>query len=167
MPINDFATWKEELLFTGRIVQDGDYSVHPDEAHRRFLRYCELIEQLDGSEGPKAIEVLFQSVQMKDDYGAYQTTYRIMGRFPDRDFIEIFVRELPSLIARLPDWAGDFLVGVANGQGGKWEYQVGMFNNAVASAPPATRSAIVSYVRGQEISGWLEHRVGVLCPGLK
>jgi hypothetical protein len=167
MPIGDFAAWRDELLFTGRIVQDGDHSVDPNEAHRRFLRYCELVEELDGSEGPEAIAALFQSVQMKHDYGAYQTTYRVMGRFPDKEFIEVFVHELPSLIERLPDWAGDFLVGVANGQGGKWDYQIGMFNDAVASSPPATRAAIVNYVRSQETSGWFEHRVGVLCPGLK
>jgi hypothetical protein len=166
MLIDDFAAWKNELLFTGRIVQDDDDSVDPEEAHRRFLRYCEMVDQLDGSEGPEAVAALIQSVQMKNDYGAYQTTYRIMGRFPDDVFAQVFVRELPSLIERQPDWAGDFLVGIANGQGGKWDYQIAMFNGAVKSASPSVRSAIVDYVRSQELSGWFEHRVGVLCPGL-
>lgn len=166
MPIHDFAAWKEELLFCGRIVQDSDDSVHSDEAHRRLLRYCELVEQLDGSEGPDAIAALLQSVQMKDDYGAYQTTYRVMARFPDNEFTAVFIRELPNLIERQPDWAGDFLVGIANGQGGKWDYQIGMFNDAVSSEPPTPRCAIVNYVRSQEGSGWFKHRVGVLCPGL-
>lgn len=164
MPIDDIAAWKEELLFTGRIVQDEDHSVDPDEKHRRFLRYIELMELIDGSEGPEALAALIQSVQMRNDYGAYQTTYCIMGRFPDKEFIEGLVHELPSLIARQPEWAGDFLVGIANGQGGKWDYQIAMFNNAVASASPSVRRAIVNYVRSQEPSGWFSHRVGVLCP---
>jgi hypothetical protein len=161
----DHSTWKSELLFTGRIVQDGDKTVDPDEAHRRFLRYIELVEEVDGSEGADALVALFQSVQMKDDYGAYQTTYRIMGRFPDELFAKVFVQELPSLILRQPDWAGDFLVGIANGQGGKWDYQIKMFNDAVAAAPAEVQRPIIDYIREQELSGWFRHRVGVLCPG--
>jgi hypothetical protein len=148
MPIHNFAAWKEELLFTGRIVQDEDHSVDPGEKHRRFLRYVELMEQLDGSEGREALAALIQSVQMKFDYGAYQTTYRMLGRFPEQDLMHVLVQELPDLIARQPDWAGDFLVGIANGQGGKWDYQIAMFNEAVASAPGAVRRAIVDYVKG-------------------
>ena len=58
MPIDDFAAWKNELLFTGRIVQDEGDSVDPNAAHRRSLRYCELVEQLDGAEGPEALAAL-------------------------------------------------------------------------------------------------------------
>ena len=166
MPLHDFAAWKDELLFTGRIVQDADKSVDPDEAHRRFMRYIELMEQLNGTEGPTALTALIQSVQMRDDYGAYQTTFRVMWRFPEKELIQVLVQELPNLIERLPDWAGDLLVSIANGQGGRWDYQIAMFNDAVASAPSPVRRAIVEYVRGQEPSGWFEHRVGVLCPGM-
>jgi hypothetical protein len=160
----DLIAWKEELLFTGRIVQDGDSSVTPEEAHRRFLRYVELVEQLDGSEGSDVIAALFQSIQMKDDYGAYQTMYRIMARFPDQQFIDKLVAELPSLIKRQSDWAGDFLVGLANGKNTKWDYLIGMFNDAVAKASSEIRRPIVEYVRSQEPSGWFRKRVGVLCP---
>ena len=162
----EFSTWKEELLFTGRIVQDGDDSVPPEEAHRRFLRYVELVEQLDGSEGSEALTALFQSIQMKDDYGAYQTTYHVMARFPDKQFTNVFVDELPNLIARQPSWAGDFLVGLANGVGGKWDYQIVMFNDAVAAAPPDIQRSIINYIRSEEKSGWLARRVHVLCPGV-
>jgi hypothetical protein len=167
MPIDDFAAWKEELLFTGRIVQDDDHSVSREEAHRRFLRYVELVEQADGSEGPKAVCALIRSMQMREDYGAYQSVYHAMARFPEKEFLEVLVQELPNLIERQPDWAGDFLVGIANGQGGKWDYQIAMFNDAVASSSPSQRQVIVNYVRSQEPSGWFKHRVGVLCPGLR
>ena len=166
MPVDDFETWKSELMFTGRIVQDDDETVDCDEAHRRFLRYIELLEQIDGTEGPEAVAALIQSVQMEHDYGAYQTTYRMFARFPDRDFFTTLVQELPALIARQPDLAGDFLVGIANGQGGKWDYQIALFNNAVAIAPAAVRQPIVDYVRSQEPKGWFSNRVGVLCPGM-
>jgi hypothetical protein len=106
--IDNFAAWKEELLFTGRIVQDEDETVSWEERHRRFLRYIELVEQLDGTERRDALAALLQSVQMTNDYGGYQTTYRVMGRFPDQEFTEVFVAELPALIMRQPDWAGDF-----------------------------------------------------------
>jgi hypothetical protein len=166
MPIHDFGAWRDELLFTGRIVQDADKSVDPAEAHRLFMRYIELMEQLNGSEGPTALTALIQSVQMRDDYGAYQTTFLVMWRFPEKELMQVVVQELPDLIARQPDWAGDLLVSIANGQGGRWDYQITMFNEAVASAPGPVRRAIVDYVRGQESSGWFKHRVGVLCPVL-
>jgi hypothetical protein len=162
----DLETWKTELLETGRIVQDGDNSVSPEEAERRFNRYIELVEQVNGSEGMEAIAALLQSIQVKDDYGGYQVTYRILSRFPDKQMIEVFVSELPSLIARQPDWAGDFLVGFANGKDTKWDYLLQMFNAEVASSAPAVRQPIVDYVRSQEPAGWLRRRVGVLCPVL-
>ncbi len=160
----DFEAWNTELMFTGKIVQDDDASVDQEEKHRRFLRYTELVEQLKGTEGRQALTTLFRSIQVNTDYGAYQTTYRIMGRFPDHEFIEVFVAELPSLINRLPDWAGDFLVGLANGKDTKWDYQIGMFNEAVAKAPAAIRKPIIQYIRSQEPNGWFSNRVGVLCP---
>ena len=87
-----------------------------------------------------------------------------MGRFPGDEYIGVIVQELPALIARQPDWAGEFLVSIANGQGGHWDYHIKFFNEDVAAAPPAARQAIVDYIRSQEESGWLTHRVGVLCP---
>lgn len=122
------------------------------------------MDLLDGSEGPTALAALVQSIQMRHDFGAYQTTFRVMWRFPEKELMQILVQELPDLIARQPDWAGDLLVSIANGQGGKWDYQIAMFNDTVASASGPVRRAIVDYVRAQEPSGWFEHRVGVLCP---
>lgn len=163
--ILDFETWKDELLFTGRIVQDSDPTVDGNEAQRRFLRYIELVEQVDGSEGAEALRALFQSVQMKDDYGAYQTTYRVMGRFPRELFARVLVQELPSLITSQPDWAGDFLVGLANGVSDpEGRTQIENFNDFVAAAPKEVQSPILNYIRAEENSGWLEHRVGILCP---
>ena len=161
-----FDSWKEELLFTGRIVQDEDETVSPDEAHRRFLRYVELLEALDGTEGASVLEALFQSIQMKNDYGAYATALRVMGRFPDDIFFPVMVEQLPDLIRRQPDWAGEVLVSIANGQGTRWEYQIPLFNEQVARAAEPVQTAIVQYIRNQEQKGWLTHRVGVLCPGL-
>jgi hypothetical protein len=48
MPIEE---WKTELIFTGKIVQDCDTSVSDDEIEHRCLRYMELLDMVDGSEG--------------------------------------------------------------------------------------------------------------------
>jgi len=47
MAILDFNVWREELLFTGRIVADCDDSVHPEEKERRCWRYVELVQMAD------------------------------------------------------------------------------------------------------------------------
>jgi hypothetical protein len=46
--MNEFI---EELMFTGRIVQDSDKSVDWPEREDRFNRYIELLESIQGDEG--------------------------------------------------------------------------------------------------------------------
>jgi hypothetical protein len=162
--VANFKDWKEKLLLYGRIVQDGDSTVTPEEAERRFNRYIEILEELDGTEGEEVLAALFQSIQVEHDYGAYQTLWHTMARFPEDQFFTVLVNRLPTLIKQLPDWAGDILVGIANGQDTKWEYQIQIFNDAVINTSAANRELIIEYIRVQEESGWFRHRVGVLCP---
>jgi hypothetical protein len=162
--INDFDTWREELLFVGRIIQDGDNTVSSDERHRRFMRFVEMVDALTGTEGPAVIEALFDSIQVPDSYGAYCSIDHALSRFPEGDSLFGLVMALPRLIKELPDQAGEHLVSVANGIGGKWAHHVDLVNAMIAQTDPCIRDVIISFVRSQETSGWLTHRVGVLCP---
>lgn len=162
--IKDFESWKAEILFTGNIIQDGDNSVDPGERHRRFMRFVEMVDALTGNEGPLAVDSLFESIQVNYSYGAYHSINHALARFPEMEYLSGLVRALPRLIESLPDQAGEHLVSVANGMGGKWEYQIGIFNRIVAESSADVRASIISFVREQETNGWLDHRVGVLCP---
>jgi hypothetical protein len=162
--ITDFNSWRQELLFVGRIIQDGDTTVSSDERHRRFMRFVELVDSLTGSEGPAAIEALFDSIQVEDSYGAYCSIDHALSRFPESEYLSGLVMALPRLIRELPDQAGEHLVSIANGIGGKWAHQVDLLNAIIAQATPDVRDSVVSFIRSQERSGWLTNRMGVLCP---
>lgn len=162
--IKDFETWKAELLFTGNIIQDDDESVDSDESHRRFMRFVEMVDALTGKEGPQVVDALFESIQVNDSYGAYHSINHALARFPEMEYLSGLVRALPRLIERLPDQAGEHLVSVANGMGGKWEYQIGILNRIVSESSADIKTVITSFVREQEKDGWLEHRVGIICP---
>lgn len=65
MPISDYDAWEIELIETGRIVQDDDNSVSPDEAERRFNRYVALVDLAKGIEGQAAATALVRSIQTR------------------------------------------------------------------------------------------------------
>jgi hypothetical protein len=123
-----------------------------------------MVEALAGTEGPAVIEALFDSIQVPDSYGAYCSIDHALSRFPEGDYLFGLVMALPRLIKELPDQAGEHLVSIANGIGGKWAHQVELLNAIIAQADPDIRDVIISFVRSQEMTGWLTHRVGVLCP---
>jgi hypothetical protein len=162
--ITDFNSWRQELLFVGRIIQDGDTTVSSDERHRRFMRFVEMVDALTGAEGSAAIEALFDSIQVQDSYGAYCSIDHALSRFPESDYLFGLVMALPRLIRELPDQAGEHLVSIANGIGGKWGHQVDLLNAIISKTAPDIRDVIISFIRSQETSGWLTNRVGVLCP---
>ena len=162
-PRTDFASWRAELVRVGRIVQDDDHRTPQEQAERDFDRYVELVDGLDGSEGVEAVAALFESVQVLHDYGAYQATRLAVFRFPEEQYAAAFVRQLPDLIARQPDWAGDFLGALANSypQGRR---RIAAFNDEVARSPEPVRAVIIGFIRSQERGGWLDgRRRGRLC----
>ena len=157
--------WKTELLIVGNIVQDGDTAPPPDEAQRRFQRYIAMLDALAGTEGPHYALAIFQSVQAEHDYGAYQTASRAAWRFGETAYCTALLHELPRLIANLPDWAGDFLVGIANGAGTPHSPTIACFNALLAAAPPAERALIAAFIAQEEDDGWFAHCPGVLGAG--
>lgn len=160
-----FELWKAELLIVGNIAQDGDTATPPDEAQRRFERYCAMLDALTGAEGAQYALAIVQSVQAEHDYGAYQTANRAAWRFGEQAYCAALLQELPRLIATLPDWAGDFLVGIANGAGTPHAPAITCFNTLLAAAPPAERALIAAFIAAEEDDGWFAHCPGVLGAG--
>ena len=157
-----FDSWREELLFVGKIIQDSDDSVDPEESERRFNRYTEMLDALEGNEGYEFALAVFESIQSIHDYGAYQTAGRAAWKFGERLFCIALLAQLPRLISDLPDWAGDFLVSIANGEGTEYQSTIDMFNLLLCELPLENQLVIRDYIREQENSGWLEDRVRVL-----
>ena len=151
-----------ELMFTGDIVQDADDTVSWPERERRFNRYIELLESLNGLEGVSVACAVIRSMQAEQDYGAYQTTQRTLGRFPSEVYIAALIEEVPLLIKKKSDWAGELLCGLANSIGTEWEQNITLFNSALSKCPSDQRKTIEEYIKVQEQKGWLDHRVGVL-----
>lgn len=160
-----FDRWKAELLLTGNIVQDADRCTPPAVAEQRFQRYCAMLDALTGAEGPPYALAIFQSVQAGHDYGAYQIANRAAWRFGETAYCAALLRELPRLINTLPDWAGDFLAGIANGAGTPHAPVIACFNTLLAAAPPQDRALIAAFIAQEEDDGWFEHCPGVLGAG--
>ena len=162
--MSTFEEWRSELLFVGNIIQDSDSTVGSDEAERRFNRYIEMLDSLDGTEGPEYAQTIFESIQATDDYGAYQSAGHCAWKFGEEIFCKSLIHELPRLINEQPDWAGDFLVSIANGVGTEHQSVIDTFNSLLASLPSETQSVISKYISDEEQSesGWLINRVGVL-----
>lgn len=165
MAVADLLTWERELLSCGRIVQDEDSSVPVEEAERRFNRYIELVDAVEGIEGEGAARALIRSIQAVHDYGGYQATLgKLVFAFPPEEVAQAVVAEVPRLIAALPDWAGDILSTLTQAEGRSAEL-VRAFKTSLALAPAEDRARIIAFIRAQEAEGWLEHRRGVLVPG--
>ena len=157
-----FDSWRAELLHVGNIVQDHDPGVSPEEASQRFNRYIEMLDSLKGDEGPEYAAAVFQSIQALHDYGAYQTAERVAWRFGEEMFCSALLAELPRLIESLPDWAGDFLVSIANAQDTPHESIISTFNTQLSASSPQIREAVRAFISQEEDDGWFSHRVGVL-----
>ena len=155
----------KELIATGNIVQDSDKSVPWPERENQFNRYIELLDSIVGDEGLPVAKALIQSMQARDDYGAYQSTQSALGRFPGIEYIEALVIELPNMIQRKSEWAGELLCGLANSVNTEHERNIPLFVTEVRKSPAKSKSIIIQYIKQQEKTGWLEHRKGVLSNG--
>ena len=60
--------WRSELFRTGNIAQDHDEEADRDQAHRDCLRYVELVEMVEASEGRTVFDALVKSMQVPEDY---------------------------------------------------------------------------------------------------
>ncbi|MFE5912280.1 hypothetical protein ACFQ6B_24815 [Streptomyces wedmorensis] len=108
MSFGDFDAWRQELLATGDLVQDGDTSVSDDEAGRRYERYMALADMVDGTEGPHTVCALIASLRA-EDYGAHQAIYGALQRFPSRDLVNGTVLAVADLLSIPRDHSGQVL----------------------------------------------------------
>ena len=157
--MNEFI---EELMFTLKIVQDSDKSVGWPEREDRFNRYIELLESIQGNEGLEIARAIIKSMQEEQDYGAYQTTQRALGKFPGEIYTQALVLEVTNLIKNKSDWAGELLCGLANSIDTEFEFNIDQFNSYIKVADLETQHIIREYIKAEENDGWLENRVGVL-----
>lgn len=151
-----FPTWREELLFYGNIVQDGDNSVGEPEAVRRANHYAEMLDAVSGSEGVDTFIALVDSLQAEHDYGAYQGTYNVLWRFSPSIAAQGLVAALPDLIRRSRDLAGNVLCGFANAATGSGYDHLLAFKRALGSASAETQAVIMDFVSREEEDGWLD-----------
>jgi hypothetical protein len=162
----DFDSWRKELLFTGNIVQDGDNSVPQADRDQRFNRYVELVDTIRGNEGVEVFVELMNSLQAKDDYGAYQGTYQALRRFPPAVAAKGLTAALPALISRQRDCAGDILCQLANATSTEARAALSEFRRELAKADAQTQTVIMSFVGREENGGWLDgRRKGLIKPG--
>jgi len=157
-----FEHWKSELLELGHIIQDQDRSTPADEAERRFHRYCGMLDALTGTEGKAYALAIMQSVQAEHDYGAYQTARRTAWRFGGNAYCAALLHELPRLITTLPDWAGEFLVLIANAADTRHAPLITCFNRLLAARPETEQRQIAAFIAQEEDDGWLSHCAGLL-----
>jgi hypothetical protein len=153
---SDFDQWREELLQTGNIVQDGDTAVPQEEKEKRFNIYVEMVKAVSGQEGREAFITLVESLQAKDDYGAYQATYGALWRFPPSVAAHGLIASLPRLVERHPDYAGDILAQLANATRDQDLAFLSAFRGALGSAPADAQNAILDFIIREENNGWLD-----------
>jgi hypothetical protein len=162
MPILNYTAWEIELIETGRIVQDDDKSISPEEAEFRFIRYMNLVDLVEGVEGMVAARALLRSIQAKHDYGAYENTInKLVFLFPPEQVVEAMLTELPRLIQNNERWAGDLLSFITRTQN-LAPVLIFEFNEALKLAAPIIQTKIIQFIRAQEAEGWLEDKKGVL-----
>lgn len=137
----------------GRIVQDGDPNCSSDERERHYLRYIELVDQVDGNEDREVFDALIASMHAIHDYGAYQSTMRAAFSFPPRNLGVWLLEALPGWLDRDPERAGDWLGQLAFL--GRESAAVVAFNETWAGAEGAFRHRLKKFVAAEEVDGWL------------
>lgn len=86
MPVEDFGAWHRELRAID-LVQDDDDSVPQDEVERRWNRFVELADLVDGGEGPDVASALVAALRADQDYGAHEAVYAALERLQPRTLV--------------------------------------------------------------------------------
>jgi hypothetical protein len=146
------ADWCKELLSNSKLVQDDDDSTSPEEAERRFNRYVQLVNMVNGKETQEVFQALIDSVRVPEDYGAYEAVHNAIWKFPPDTFAEYFVAALPKFIRRMAkyDQVARFLYPLTGP--GRRKY-LPAFVSALGSAPPADRKMILGFIKKNEELG--------------
>ncbi len=161
--IKNIEQWKKDIIYFGKIIQDNDNSVDSNEAEKRFKNYIKLVDCVEGNESEEIALYLIKSLQVNDDYGAYQTTLNKIFSFKSEIFVKVIITDLPRLIDKNLDWAGELLSCITSliQSGNNKEISI-IFKKALQHTPNTQKEKIVQYIKNQEREGWLENEKGVL-----
>lgn len=138
--------WCKELALESKLAQDGDDSIAPEEAERRFNRFVQLVDMVNGKETQAVFQSLVDAIRMPEDYGAYEALHTALWKFPPEKFAEYFVSALPRLIKRMSkhNQVSRFLLPLS-GQGRR-KY-LSAFVAALESASDSDRKAILNFIK--------------------
>ena len=154
-PTHDFAGWRAAILDASDIVQDGDDTVAPEEAERRFNRFIALIDQVQGGEADEVFLTLMETLTDQEDYGAYQSVLGALHRFgPDRRG-RLVAEGIVPLLRRAAEQAGDVLGQLAFAE----DAAITAFNRACPERLAADeRAELARFIAEQEHGdGWLDN----------
>ena len=92
--------WQDELIALARnITQDDDPPRSPEEEAEELAghqRLCEIVDSLNGKEGPAAIRSLLLAVHPIEHYEIYEAIYSHLATYPAADFGRVAARVLPE-----------------------------------------------------------------------
>ncbi|PRW64743.1 hypothetical protein CEP50_02575 [Actinopolyspora mortivallis] len=143
--------WEVEIVECGDIVQDEDDTIPRVEAERRWNHYVELADSVTGDEGPEGVAAIVSSLRVQYDYGAYQSAYGALERFPPADLGKGIILAANEL-TRIPhDQSGDVILTLVRSPAGAAE----AFNEVIKSFPGDVRNRIRDIVDFHESDEWL------------
>jgi hypothetical protein len=146
--------WRSELFRTGNIVPDHDKKADRDQAQRDCLRYVELVEMVEGTEGRTVFDALLQSMQVPEDYEVYETTVGVLHRFRDASVGEWIYDGWFALLERSPFRAWDLVNQLAREGFGAEAREA--FDRAWGRAEAREQRRLLALVEEQERDGWLD-----------
>lgn len=92
--------WQDELIaLAGNITQDDDPPRSPEEEAEELAghqRLCEIVDSLNGEEGPAAIRSLLLAVHPIEHHEIYEAIYSHLAVYPAADFGRVAARVLPE-----------------------------------------------------------------------
>ncbi|MDA0171011.1 hypothetical protein OJ998_18045 [Solirubrobacter taibaiensis] len=149
--MDDFDSWRQELLEVAVIAQDGD-GTDPVIAERRFLRLVDMLQALTGREQDRVFHAVLETLTDQEDYGAYQSVISVILRFEPERRGRLIAEGITGVLDRTEEWAGDVLGQLAYCD----DDAVQAFNRAAAELAPSERQRLAKFIAEQEAEdGWL------------
>ncbi|MGW7433234.1 hypothetical protein ACWGIN_27305 [Streptomyces sp. NPDC054861] len=152
MAIEDLEPWRRELQSSCDIVQYEDDTVSAEEAGRRYHRYVELADMVEGTEGPQAVTALVGSLRAEEDYGAHQAVYGALERFPSLDRARGVASAAAELLNLPMDSSGQVLQLTAVLSS---EEALAEFSTALGELEPEVWQAMTTLIAQHENDEWL------------
>ncbi len=151
--IADSQAWIDELDQNAEFVSDFGAQNVQEEAEERFNRYIELLDQVNGDEGPEVLRALIDSMRMQEDCGVYQVTLATIDKFFQVGYERCLVDMLPGLIERRADLASDLVDLIMALKSTSRDTFIEGFFTAVDHAKPETRALIMQFLHAELAKG--------------